>query len=186
VIGWKDLCAMIPQSLTGKGRNDSASVKDDKSTGHSAGVQCVDLRVDTRTGVIHLDRIVAIQACGKVVSRKLAESQIIGGVIQGLSYGLFEERVLDRKSGAMLNPNMEWYRIAGPKDMPRIEPVLWGKDKATDGVRPLGEPPIIPTAGAIACAVFQAIGAPVRSLPLSPRRVLAAVEAAKVRGATKD
>jgi xanthine dehydrogenase YagR molybdenum-binding subunit len=177
VMGWGDLCALIPESITGRARNDRESVSKDTSTGHSCGVQFVDLRVDTSTGVIHVDRIVALQACGRVVSRKLAESQIIGGVIQGLSYGLFEERVLDRKTGAMLNPNMEWYRIAGPRDMPLIEPVLWFKDKQTDGPRPLGEPPVIPTAGALACAVFNAIGRPVRSLPLSPQRVLAAMAA---------
>ena len=74
----------------------------------------------------------------------------------------------------MVNADLEWYKIAGPDDMPHIEPVLWSKGQT--GIRPLGEPPTIPTAGAIACAVFNAIGTPVRSLPITPDRVLAALE----------
>ena len=124
--------------------------------------------------MIRVDRIVAIQACGRVVCRKTAESQIIGGVIQGISYALFEEKILDRNIGAMVNPDLEWYKILGTADMPHIEPVFWTKGQ--EGVRSLGEPPTIPTAGAIGCALHNAIGAPVRNLPLTPDKVLAAVE----------
>lgn len=177
VLSWKDACALIPDALHGKGRNTPKTVAADQTTGHSNGVQFVDLEVDVETGVVKVHRIVAVQSCGRVVVRKLAESQIIGAVIQGLSYALFEQRVLDRQTGAMLNPNLEWYKIAGPRDMPRIEPVLWTKGKEKDGPRSLGEPPTVPTSGAIACAVFNAIGAPVRSLPLTPDKVLAAVAA---------
>lgn len=176
-LGWKDACALIPDAIRGVGRNSQKTISQDKTTGSSNGAQFVDLEVDVETGVVNVRRIVAIQACGRVVSRKLAESQVIGAVIQGLSYALFEDRKLDRQTGAMVNPNLEWYKIAGPRDMPRIEPVMWAKDKETAGPRPLGEPPTIPTSGAIACAVFNAIGSPVRSLPITPDKVLAAVAA---------
>jgi xanthine dehydrogenase YagR molybdenum-binding subunit len=149
-------------------------VQRDPTRGHSHGAQFVDLEVDTETGVIRLKRIVAVQSCGKIVCRKTAESQVIGGVIQGLSYALFEDKILDRNFGTMVNPDFEMYKIAGTADMPHIEPVLWTGDQ--DGVRSLGEPPTIPTAGAIACGVFNAIGRPVRHLPLTPDRVLAALE----------
>ncbi|MBT8485935.1 MAG: nicotinate dehydrogenase medium molybdopterin subunit, partial [Phycisphaerales bacterium] len=66
------------------------------------------------------------------------------------------------------------YKIVGSRDMPHIEPVLWTQGQT--GVRSLGEPPVVPTAGAIAAAVFNAIGAPVRHLPLTPDKVLAAQE----------
>ncbi|MCA9300330.1 MAG: xanthine dehydrogenase family protein molybdopterin-binding subunit, partial [Phycisphaerales bacterium] len=173
-MSFRDACRRMGRDhLTGRGARTRDSVRnDDPNDGHSMGVQFVDLRVDTETGLIKVDRIVAIQSCGMVVNRKTAESQIIGAVIQGLSYALFEEKVLDRNTGAMVNPNLEWYRIAGAADMPHIEPVLWSEGQT--GVRPLGEPPTIPTSGAIACAVFNAIGAPVRDLPLRPDRVLAA------------
>ncbi len=172
VMTWAQACSRIgPDAITGRGEWKGR----DKTTGHSEGVQFVDLRVDTETGIVMIDRIIAIQACGKIVCRKTAESQVIGGVIQGLSYALFEDRLLDRNTGAMVNANMEWYKIAGPVEMPLIEPILWADAGAAPGVRPLGEPPTIPTSGAIACAVFNAIGKPVRHLPLTPDKILAAV-----------
>jgi CO/xanthine dehydrogenase Mo-binding subunit len=66
------------------------------------------------------------------------------------------------------------YKIAGTLDTPVIEPVLW-VDESQTGARSLGEPPTIPTAGAIACAVYNALAVPVRDLPLTPDRVLAAL-----------
>jgi xanthine dehydrogenase YagR molybdenum-binding subunit len=173
---WFDACRrMSGESITGRGRWDREAQQRDTSSGHSHGVQLVELHVDSETGVIRVDRVVAIQACGRAVCRKTAESQIIGGVIQGISYALFEERILDRNFGAMLNPNLEWYKIAGSADMPRIEPILWTKGQT--GVRSLGEPPTIPTAGAIAGALYNALGTPVRRLPLAPPAVLAALAA---------
>ena len=166
---WKDACAKLPaDGIRGSAR------KGDAGKGASQGVQFVKLLVDTETGVISVKHVIAIQSCGRVVCRKTAESQIIGGVIQGLSYALFEDRILDRNTGAMVNPNFEWYKVLGPGDMPHIEPVLWAKGQT--GVKALGEPPTIPTAGATACAVFNAIGKPVRHLPITPDKVLAAME----------
>lgn len=173
---WKDACAKLPAD----GVTASAS-GGDRGQGDSQGVQFVKVVVDCETGIIYPKHVIAIQSCGRVICRKTAESQIIGGVIQGLSYGLFENRILDRNVGAMVNPNFEWYKILGPGDMPHIEPVLWrggGPDGQT-GVKALGEPPTIPTSGALACAVFNAIGAPVRHLPLTPDKVLAALEGAR-------
>jgi xanthine dehydrogenase YagR molybdenum-binding subunit len=182
VMTFAEACARIPgESLIGRGANNRPSREKYGGEGHSHGVQAVELEVDCETGIIAVQKVVAYQSCGQVVCRKTAESQIIGGVIQGLSYALFEEQVLDRNTGAMVNPNFEWYRILGTADMPHIVPVLWTKGQT--GVRSLGEPPTIPTAGATACALFNAIGAPVRHLPLTPDRVLAAVEAAARGGA---
>lgn len=174
MMTWQEACAALGSAVTGRGSRSRRSDRQYSGSGHSMGVQFVDLEVDSETGVIHLNRIVAIQSCGRVICRKTAESQIIGGVIQGLSFALFEDKLLDRNTGAMVNPNLEFYRIAGPADMPKIEPVLWEGNQT--GIRPLGEPPTIPTAGAIACAVFNAIGSPVRDLPLRPDRVLDAIE----------
>lgn len=170
-----DLCARLADSIVGRGEWNQQTLREDTGRGHSHGVQFAQVAVDTQTGVIRVERIVAIQSCGQIVCRKTAESQIIGAVIQGLSYALFENKILDRNTGTMVNPNLEWYKIAGTDDMPHIEPVLWADGQTS--FRPLGEPPTIPTAGAIACAVYNAIGSPVRSLPLTPDRVLAAIDA---------
>jgi xanthine dehydrogenase YagR molybdenum-binding subunit len=181
VMSWADACQkMGPDTITGRGSNDDAAKKAHFGKGHSHGAQFVDLEVDRETGLIFVRRVVALQSCGTVVCRKTAESQVIGGVIQGLSFALFENKLLDRQTGAMVNPNLEMYKIAGPMEMPRIEPILW--DKNATGVRALGEPPVVPTAGAIACAVFNAIGSPVRNLPMTPDKVLAALDAAAKKG----
>lgn len=169
---WKDACAKLPAD----GVTASAS-GGDRGTGDSQGVQFVKVVVDSETGIVYPKHVIAIQSCGRVICRKTAESQIIGGVIQGLSYGMFENKILDRNVGAMVNPNFEWYKILGPCEMPHIEPVLWAHGQT--GVKALGEPPTIPTSGALACAVFNAIGAPVRHLPLTPDKVLAALEGAR-------
>lgn len=174
-MSWVEACNEVAgEGISGRGRWDRRARASDKTKGHARGVQFVDLRVDTETGVIRVDRVVAIQSCGKVIVRKLAESQVIGAVIQGISYALFEDRILDRNLGAMVNPNLEWYKIAGAVDVPHIEPVLWSKGQT--GIRSLGEPPAIPTAGAVAAAVYNAIGVPIRHLPLTPDKVLAALE----------
>jgi xanthine dehydrogenase YagR molybdenum-binding subunit len=71
---------------------------------------------------------------------------------------------------------MEWYKILGPNDMPHIEPILWTLNQT--GIRSLGEPPSVPTAAAVAGAVYNAIGKPIRHLPITPDKVLAALEGA--------
>jgi xanthine dehydrogenase YagR molybdenum-binding subunit len=171
---WAEACSRMPrEAIKTRGRFDGRD-SPYSGEGHSQAVQGVDLVVDAETGVIRIKRIVAVQACGRVVCRKTAENQIIGAVTQGISYALFENRVLDPEVGAMVNANFDMYKIAGAVDTPHIEPVLW-IDKDQTGARSLGEPPTIPTAGTIACAVFNAIGAPVPHLPMTPDRVLAAL-----------
>lgn len=170
---WKQACAKLPvDGVVGKPKG-----KAENGPGGNEGVQFVKVAVDTETGVVHVQHVVAIQSTGKVIFRKGAESQVIGAVIQGISNALFETQVLDRNVGTMLNDNLESYKIMGPYDMPKIETVLWTKDQV--GVRGCGEPAIVPTSGAVACAIYNAIGKPVRDLPMTPDRVLAALEGGK-------
>jgi xanthine dehydrogenase YagR molybdenum-binding subunit len=170
---WEDACAMIRAdriAAHGSFDADEAASGDEKTD----ACQFAEVEVDTETGVVRVKRIVAIQACGLAVNRLTVENQICGGVIQGLSFALFEQRVLDGPTGGMLNPNLEWYKIAGSADIPEIVPVI-DVDEGDLNTRPIGEPTTIPTSGAIANAVANAIGAPVRSLPITPERVLAAL-----------
>jgi xanthine dehydrogenase YagR molybdenum-binding subunit len=173
---WAKACKLMTEDhMTFTENQDGAFWKE--PTG-SCAVQFVDLSVDTETGIIRLNKIIAIQDCGQPVNRMTAENQICGGVIQGISFALFEDRILNRKQGSMVNANLEMYKIAGPRDVPEIVPILW---KSREDVSPssLGEPPTIPTSGAIGCAVANAIGAPVRSIPITPAKVLAALGTAK-------
>jgi xanthine dehydrogenase YagR molybdenum-binding subunit len=142
--------------------------------GSSEAVQFADVEVDTKTGVVRVRKVVALQNCGQAVNRLTVENQIIGGVIQGLSFALFEAKLLDPTTGAMVNPNLESYKILGAADCPEIVPIIWREGEDL-GVRSLGEPPVIPTAGAVANAVANALGVRVRSLPITPAKVLAAL-----------
>lgn len=140
-----------------------------------AGVHFAEVEVDTETGRIQPIKIVAVNDCGLVVNKLLAESQVNGGVIGGISFALLEDRVLDPHVGVMVNAGLEPYKLAGSMEMPEIVPILL--DMPERGVIGLGEPARIPTAGAIANAVYNAIGVPVRELPMTPDKVLAALSA---------
>ena len=82
------------------------------------GVQFAEVAVDTETGIVRVERVVAVQDCGRPMNPLLLESQIQGGVLMGLSYALYENRVLDRSTGRMVNANLEAYKVAGPRESP--------------------------------------------------------------------
>ncbi len=145
------------------------------------GVQFAAVAVDVETGVVKVERVVAVHDCGRPVNPLALENQVNGGVLQGISYALYEDRILDRASGRMLNPNLEQYKILGARETPEIEVVLLERYEgrsATD-VAGIGEPATIPTAAAVANAVYNAIGVRVRELPITPARVLEAIARAR-------
>lgn len=150
-----------------------------------AGVQFAEVEVDTLTGAIRPLKIVAVHDCGRVINRLAARSQVYGGVIQGVSYALYEERILDPRTGCMTNPNLEQYKIAGALDIPEIDAVLFDVYLGSNntGAVGIGEPVTVPTAAALANAVHNALGVAVRDLPMTPERVLAAL-AGKSKGVT--
>ena len=151
----------------------------------SYGAQFAEVEVDTGTGRVRVLKIAAAHDCGRTVNKLTAESQVNGGVIMGLSSALLEQRVIDHPTGIVMNPNLEDYKIAGTREMPEIVPILVDVyDPANNtGVKGLGEPPVVPTAAAIANAVSNAIGVRVRELPITPARVLALVNGRKGREA---
>jgi xanthine dehydrogenase YagR molybdenum-binding subunit len=142
-----------------------------------AGVQMAEVAVDTATGVVRVERVLAVQDCGRVMNANLARGQVNGGVIQGVSYALYEERNLDPYTGRMLNPNLESYRITSIKELPAIEVIFTEvySGRSSTGAMGLGEPATVPTAAAIANAFAHATGVRIRELPLTPERVLAAL-----------
>jgi xanthine dehydrogenase YagR molybdenum-binding subunit len=179
VMGWKDACrklGMASISETGSAQEGLASVG-------VGGCQFAEVGVDTETGVVRVHKIVAIQDSGLIIDKLTWESQVYGGVIMGLNYGLFEERIMDPETGVMLNPDMELYKLAGASDIPEIvvrayEPA----DQKARGVIGVGEPPTIATAAAIANAVTNAIGVRVPEWPMTPRNVLNALATASKEG----
>jgi xanthine dehydrogenase YagR molybdenum-binding subunit len=118
-----------------------------------------------------------VQDCGFLIDLKTAESQVYGAMIMGITYSLFEEKIMDQNTGRMLNPNMEFYKLAGIVDIGNLS-VHMIADKAQDdrGVIGLGEPPVVSPGAAISNAVANAIGIRVSTLPLTPEKVLAALQ----------
>ena len=138
--------------------------------GGYGGVQFAEVAVDTETGVVKVERVVAVHDCGRPLNPLAIESQINGGVLQGISYALYENRILDRNSGWMLNANFEQYKIAGAREIPHIEVHLIEeyRGRSSTDAGGIGEPATVPTAAAIANAVYNATGVRVRELPDDP------------------
>lgn len=142
------------------------------------GVQCAEVEVNVDTGEITVVRIVSAPDCGRVINPLLAESQIIGGITQGIGYALTEQRVFDHKLGLVLNHSLEDYLIPTTADVPPIEHAIVDipdLNANPTGSKGLGELPMIPCAPAIANAVHDAIGLRFTTLPLNRQVILDAL-----------
>jgi xanthine dehydrogenase YagR molybdenum-binding subunit len=175
IMSWKDACrkiGMMPISVT-------AGFVEGLSSVGVGGCQFAEVAVDVETGVVRVKKLVAVQDSGLILDMLTWKSQVYGGVIGGLNYGLFEERVMDPVTGIFLNPDMELYKLAGASDIPEIivEPYHTPEMRAR-GVIGIGEPPTISTAAAIGNAVTNAIGVRVPHWPMSPMNVLNALASA--------
>jgi xanthine dehydrogenase YagR molybdenum-binding subunit len=148
--------------------------KEGLSSSGVGGVQMTEVEVDTETGFVRVKRIVCVQDCGLVINRLASISQINGGIIMGIGFALYEERILDNQTGVVLNPNFETYKLPGAADVPEIDVIL--QDMPERGVIGIGEPVTIPTAAAIANAVSNAIGKRVTRLPITPPQILGLLE----------
>jgi len=175
-----------PEGESGRGREDmiiGVGFRGPNPEGvalNTWGAQFAEVEVDIDTGEVRVLRIVAAHESGRVINPLTFSSQVEGGVIQGMGFALFEERVLNNRSGRTVNANLHDYKLPTPMDMPEIEvvPIDMADVQANSvGVKGLGEPPIVPTAGAIANAVYDAIGVRVHQAPMTPHRVLEALEA---------
>lgn len=174
-ISWKEACSKLgAQTLTVRGTNPGEGDLINSGVG---GVQMADVSVDTETGIVKINKMVAIQDCGLVISPQQAESQVLGAMIMGVSYALYEEKVMDQTTGTMLNTNMDSYRLAGLGDVGElVVKLMTGPGYDERGVIGIGEPPTVSPGAAISNAVANAIGVRVPYLPLTPERVLAALE----------
>ncbi len=175
-MSWKQACAKLDvKGITVRGKQPGDGRLNSSGVG---GVQMADVSVDTETGVVKINKMVAVQDCGLIIDLKTAESQVYGAMIMGICYALYEEKIMDDLTGRMLNPNMEFYKLAGIGDIGELIVHMWTGDKEQDdrGVIGLGEPPVISPGAAISNAVANAIGVRVPGLPLTPDRVLAALE----------
>lgn len=142
------------------------------------GAQFVQVAVDVETGEVRVERVVAAHDSGRILNPLTVSSQIEGGVLQGMGFGLMETRVLDA-SGASLNSSLEGYHIPTIADAPKIETHMIDRaDLLANnlGVKGAGEPPIIPTAAAIANAIYDALGVRLYDAPITRDKILDALE----------
>ncbi len=182
MMPWNEACKLIgPNPIEARGKRFE-NYKQDPFFRGVCGCQFAEVEVDTWTGIVRTTRMLAIQDCGVVIAKKLAESQVLGAMIQGVSYALHEQRIMDRTSGRMLNGDFLRYKITGPKDLPQLECIMHTvhNGHANTSAAGLGEPPSVAAPAAVANAVFHALGVPLRHLPITPDKVLAALANRKV------
>ena len=147
-----------------------------KHSGPGFAVHIVDVEVDPETGKATILRYTAVQDVGKAIYPDYVEGQIQGDVAQGVGWALNEEYIYDEQ-GRLVNASLLDYRMPVTLDLPMIDTVLVevANPGHPYGVRGVGEVPIVPPAGALANAIYKAIGKRLYSLPMSPARVLQAV-----------
>ena len=179
-LTWKAACQKLGvKGISEMGENNQRNPGGLNSSG-VGGVQMADVSVDTETGLVKINKAVAVQDVGLVINPTTAESQIHGGCIMGICAALFEERIMDQQTGYMLNPDMEFNKLAGIGDFGEIVVHLdITPDHDKRGPVGLGEPAAIALITAIANATANAIGVRVPEVPLTPNRVLAALEGRK-------
>ncbi len=179
---WRQACARLGTEnisvMRRGGGNDTNTGQGGLAAGGGVGgIQIAEVKVDVETGVVRCVNFVAVQDCGLIINKLCAESQVAGAVIIGVNGALFEERVMDARTGRQCNPDMEFYKLGAIRDMPNI--TVHMMDMPERGVIGIGEPPAVSTIAAIGNAVFNAIGRRVSPAPFTPERVLGALAAAK-------
>ncbi len=164
-------------------QNMGNKLKGNMSMTYSFGAHGAKVRVDEETGKVEVLEYVAAHDVGKAINPLLLEGQVYGGVIMGLGYALTEEVIL--KEGENMNANFRDYKLFTAKDAVKIKaPVIETDDEdGPFGAKGIGEPGCVPTAPAIANAIYDAVGVRIKNLPITPEKVLAALQEKKKRPA---
>ena len=159
---------------------DMKTCRGNMSAAYIFGVQGAEVEVDTETGEVKVVRFAAAHDVGQVLNRQTIRGQIYGGVMTGIGYALCEEYKTDK--GKNLNPNFLDYKILSAPDVDfpiDVECIETNDPEGPFGAKGVGEPGLVPTAPAIANAVYDAVGVRIRSLPITPEKVLAALKEKK-------
>jgi xanthine dehydrogenase molybdenum-binding subunit len=149
------------------------------SATYSFGTHGVRVKVDEETGKVEILDYVAAHDVGRAINPLLLDGQVHGGVLMGVGYALTEQVILDK--GKNMNPDFRDYKILTAKDAIPLKPVVIETvDEAGPyGAKGIGEPGCVPTAPAIANAIYDAVGVRITDLPITPERVLAAIKKKK-------
>ena len=154
-------------------------MKGNLSCTYAFGTTGVEVEVDEKTGEVKILQLFAAHDVGKAINPILLKGQIYGAAYIGAGYGLTEEMKLE--NGRVMNPNFLDYKMLTAKDVVPVEPIIIepGDEDGPFGAKGIGEPGLVPTAPAIANAIYDAIGVRIKSLPITPEKILAALKEKK-------
>lgn len=146
------------------------------SVAYAYGAHGVEVEVDRETGQVKILNYVAAHDVGKAINPMLLEGQIYGGGLQGIGYALGERMIWDK--GYLKNGNFLDYKMPTVRDVPPVQAVIVESDEQAGpfGAKGIGEPGLVPTAPAIANAVYDAVGVRIKDLPITPEKVLRALK----------
>jgi CO/xanthine dehydrogenase Mo-binding subunit len=173
--------------IVGSGSFDADSVLPDgtrfgnESGAYNYGVQAAQVHVDPDTGQVKILKFVIASDCGTVIYPVGAEGQVEGGLAQGIGYALTEGLQIDE--GRPVNPNFSDYRIPSMRDMPPLEHAFADSYEPTGpfGAKGLGELNMDPTAAVVSNAIFDAVGVRIKTLPITPEKILNALKEQKTK-----
>ena len=150
--------------------------KGNLSVTYAYGTHGVEVEVDKETGQVKILKYIAAHDVGRAINPMLLEGQVYGGATMGIGYALTERLIL--QNGKVMNPNFLDYKLLTAKDVPNIEPIVVETDDSFGpfGAKGIGEPGLVPTAPAIANAIYDAVGVRIKDLPITPEKVLAALK----------
>jgi xanthine dehydrogenase molybdenum-binding subunit len=153
--------------------------KGNLSKAYSYGAHGVEVQVDKETGKVKILKYVAAHDVGRAINPMLLEGQVYGGTAMGVGYALTERLILEK--GEVMNPNFRDYKMLTAKDVIPIEAVIieTNDEAGPFGAKGIGEPGLVPSAPAIANAIYDAIGVRIKELPMTPERVLKAIKEKK-------
>ena len=168
--------------IVGSGSFDADSVLPDstrfgnESGAYNYGAQAAQVHVDPETGQVQILQFVVASDCGTVIYPLGAEGQVEGGLAQGIGYALTEGLQIDE--GRPINPNFSDYRIPSMRDMPPLQHAFADSYEPTGpfGAKGLGELNMDPTAAVLNNAIFDAVGVRVKTLPITPEKILRALK----------
>jgi xanthine dehydrogenase molybdenum-binding subunit len=156
---------------------DPKTCRGNVSATYIFGTQGAEVEVDLETGKVKVLQVVAAHDVGQVISQQTIKGQIYGGVVMGLGFALCEE--YKTHEGKNLNPNFLDYKILSAPDVDfpiHVECIETNDLEGPFGAKGVGEPGLVPTAPAIANAVYDAIGVRIKNLPITPEKILAALK----------
>jgi xanthine dehydrogenase molybdenum-binding subunit len=159
--------------------NFDREFKGNLSVAYAYGTHGVEVEVDKETGQVRIINYVAAHDVGRALNPMLLEGQISGGGVMGLGYALTENMIY--RDGRLMNANYLDYKMPTAKDVPPMQAVIVETDEKDGpfGAKGIGEPGLVPTAPAIANAIYDAVGVRIRDLPITAEKVLAALKAQK-------